>query len=125
MSGPAVSRPASSVAVEDEAWRADPSAVVVHDVPLLVETGQQDRFDLVLVVDVDPHTQLDRLVRMRGMDPDDARARIAAQATREQRLAVADIVLDNSGTLDDLAWRVDEAWDEVVACGRPDVGPST
>ena len=116
---------AGAAEIEAEAWRADPAVVVVHDVPLLVETGQQDRFDLVLVVDAEPGVQRDRLVRLRGMDEDDARARIAAQASREQRLAVADVVIDNSGTLEDLAQRVDAAWDEVVACGGPDRGPGT
>lgn len=109
---------AAAALVEVEAWRADPSTVVVHDVPLLVETGQHDRFDLVVVVDVDPDVQLDRLVRLRGMDEGDARARIAAQATREQRLAVASVVIDNSGTLEDLARRVDEAWRQALTfCG--------
>ena len=70
----------------------------------------------MLVVDVDPQVQLDRLVRLRGMDESDAQARIAAQATREQRLAVADVVVDNSGTLKDLARRVDDAWRQVLAC---------
>jgi len=84
--------------------------VVVHDVPLLAEGGRGGDFDLVIVVDVPPDRQLERLVRQRGMAPDQARARIAAQASREQRLAVADIVIDNSGTLADLDRRVDEVW---------------
>jgi dephospho-CoA kinase len=84
--------------------------VVVHDVPLLAEGGRASDFDLVIVVDVPPELQLERLVRERGMAPDQARARIAAQASREQRLAAADIVIDNSGTLDDLDRRVDEVW---------------
>jgi dephospho-CoA kinase len=84
--------------------------VVVHDVPLLAEGGRAGDFDLVIVVDVPPELQLERLVRQRGMAPDQARARIAAQASREQRLAAADIVIDNSGTLDDLDRRVDEVW---------------
>jgi dephospho-CoA kinase len=84
--------------------------VVVHDVPLLAEGGRAGDFDLVIVVDVPPELQLERLVRQRGMAPDQARARIAAQASREQRLAAADIVIDNSGTLDDLDRRVDDVW---------------
>ena len=69
-----------------------------------------NRFDVVIVVDVPPDLQLDRLVSLRGMAADQARARMAAQASREQRLAVADIVIDNSGSLDDLDRRVAEVW---------------
>ena len=76
---------------------AGPDAVVVHDIPLLVETGQSDRFDVVVVVDVAPDTQLDRLVRLRGMTLEEATGRINAQASREQRLAVADQVITNDG----------------------------
>jgi dephospho-CoA kinase len=84
--------------------------VVVHDVPLLAENGRTGDFDLVLVVDVPPELQVERLVSQRGMTPDQARARMAAQATRQQRLAVADLVIDNSGSLDDLDRRVDHVW---------------
>jgi dephospho-CoA kinase len=62
------------------------------------------------VVDVPPELQVERLVTLRGMAPDQARARMAAQASREQRLAVADVVIDNSGSLDDLDRRVAEVW---------------
>lgn len=89
---------------------ADPDAVIVHDIPLLVETGQADRFDLVLVVDVPLEVQLARLVEIRGMSEEEARARIASQATREQRLAAADVVLPNDGTLAELDARIDEIW---------------
>jgi dephospho-CoA kinase len=77
-------------------------AVVVHDIPLLAETGQADRFDAVVVVDVPVEVQLDRMVRLRGMSPADAEARIAAQASREERLACATHVVENTGTLDEL-----------------------
>ncbi|MBV9383142.1 MAG: dephospho-CoA kinase [Streptosporangiaceae bacterium] len=90
-------------------------AVIVHDVPLLAETGRSADFDLVIVVDVPPDVQADRLVRLRGMPPDQAAARIAAQATRDQRLAVADIVINNSGTLAALGQRVDEVWQDLRA----------
>ena len=93
---------------------APPGAVVVHDVPLLVETGQAGRYDLVLVVQADPETRVARLVR-RGLAEADARARIAAQATDEQRRAVADVVLVNGGTVAELTARVDEFWAERVA----------
>ena len=92
-------------------------AVIVHDIPLLAEAGQQRSagFDLVLVVDVPPELQVKRLTGNRGMTAGDAAARMANQATREQRLAIADIVIDNSGTLADLDKRVDEVWAELRA----------
>jgi len=93
----------------------DPHAVVVNDVPLLAEGGLRDRYDVVLVVDVDPQIQLRRLVEQRGMTRDDAEARIAVQATREQRLAIADIVIDNSGDLAALGARVAEVWTALQA----------
>ncbi|MFJ3929650.1 dephospho-CoA kinase [Streptomyces sp. NPDC090029] len=94
---------------------AGPGDVVVHDVPLLTENGLADLYDLVVVVDADPATQLDRLVRLRGMAESEARARMAAQAGREQRLAVADIVIDNDGPLDALEPRVRAVWEELAA----------
>jgi len=92
---------------------APPGSVVVHDVPLLVETGQASSYDLVLVVLADVETRVARLVR-RGLTAEDARARIAVQATDEQRRAVADVVLDNSGTPEELAAQVDRVWAERV-----------
>jgi dephospho-CoA kinase len=92
---------------------APPDAVLVHDIPLLVETGQAGRYELVLVVQADLDTRVARLVQ-RGMTEDDARARIAAQATDEQRAAVADVVLDNSGTRAELAAQVDRFWTDQV-----------
>ncbi|MYS22412.1 dephospho-CoA kinase [Streptomyces sp. DvalAA-14] len=94
---------------------ADPAAVVVRDVPLLTENGLAAGFDEVVVVDADPATQLDRLVRLRGMTEADARARIAAQATREQRLAVASIVIDNDGPLEALEPQVRAVWERLRA----------
>ncbi|WP_182526417.1 dephospho-CoA kinase [Nocardioides dongkuii] len=85
---------------------APEGALVVHDIPLLAESGRADTFDAVLVVDVPVETQVERMVRDRGMDRADAEARVAAQATREQRLAIATYVLDNTGTLEDLRDRV-------------------
>ncbi|MFF7165293.1 dephospho-CoA kinase [Streptomyces sp. NPDC008086] len=89
-------------------------AVVVHDVPLLTENGLAPLYDLVVVVDAGPDTQLDRLVRLRGMTEEDARARMAAQATREQRREIADIVIDNDVPLEELQRRVKDVWDELV-----------
>lgn len=105
-----------AAAIEAEVRARDASAVVVHDIPLLVETGQQGAYDIVLVVDVPIEVQLDRLVRVRGMEEAEARARIGAQADRATRLAAADVVVDNSGTLDDMARRVQQVWDEHLAC---------
>ncbi|ROQ69745.1 dephospho-CoA kinase [Streptomyces sp. 840.1] len=93
---------------------ARPGSVVVHDVPLLTENGLAPLYDLVVVVDAGPGTQLDRLVRLRGMTEADARARMAAQATREERLAVADLVIDNDGPVEALAPQVREVWSELV-----------
>jgi dephospho-CoA kinase len=94
-----------------------PDAVVVHDVPLLVETGQAGSYDVVLVIEADAETRVARLVQ-RGLSEDDARARIAAQATDEQRRAVADVVLDNGGTPGELGAQVDRFWAEHVAAAR-------
>ena len=91
-----------------------PGPIIVHDVPLLAETRGKDGFDLVIVVDAPPGRQVERLVSQRGMAPDQARARMAAQASREQRLSVADIVIDNSGSLDDLDRRVADVWADLV-----------
>ena len=104
-----------------------PGPIVVHDVPLLAESRGKDGFDQVIVVDVPPDTQVERLVSLRGMPPEAARSRMAAQATREQRLAVADIVVDNSGTLADLDQRVTQVWTDLqhlLASPRPGQAPS-
>jgi dephospho-CoA kinase len=92
--------------------------VLVHYVALLAEWGRAKEFDLVIVVDVPAETQLERLTGQRGMTEEQARARMAAQATREQRLAVADIVIDNSGSREDLDLRVDEVWADLQARAR-------
>ena len=88
-------------------------AVLIHDVPLLVELGMQDAYDLVVVVDAPDDVRLDRLVA-RGHTLQDAAARIAAQAPRDVRLAAADVVIDNSGSLDDLTGQVVTAWPTVA-----------
>jgi dephospho-CoA kinase len=86
-------------------------AVVVQDIPLLVETGQGSDFHLVLVVDAPDNVRVQRMLEHRGMTEDTARSRMAAQATREERLAAADVVLDNSGTVQHLLDMVDRLWD--------------
>jgi dephospho-CoA kinase len=93
---------------------APPDAVLVNDVPLLAETGQASSYDLVVVVEADAETRVARLVQ-RGLTAEDARARIAVQATDEQRRAIADVVLDNSGTPEQLAAQVERFWAERVA----------
>jgi dephospho-CoA kinase len=93
---------------------APAGSVVVHDIPLLTETGQAASFDAVVVVDVPTEVQVDRIIRLRGMSEEDARARVAAQATREERLAVATHVIDNTGSLDDLRARVEAVYAELV-----------
>ncbi|RFU85268.1 dephospho-CoA kinase [Streptomyces triticagri] len=101
---------------------APPDAVVVHDVPLLAENGLAPLYDLVVVVDASPATQLHRLVQLRGMSEQDARARMAAQADREKRLAVADVVIDNDGPLEALEPQVRAVWEDLVQRAR--TGPA-
>ncbi|WP_104139147.1 dephospho-CoA kinase [Arthrobacter sp. ZGTC131] len=87
-------------------------AVVVQDIPLLVETGQESSFHLVVVVDAPEATRVRRMVEHRGMTEDEARARMAAQASRDVRLAAADVVLDNSGTPKEVRDAVGRLWEE-------------
>jgi dephospho-CoA kinase len=102
-------------AIGELAWARDEAApagsVVVHDHPLLVETGLAQLMDVVVVVDVAEDVQVDRLVRLRGMAEEDARARIAAQASRADRRSAADVVIDNSGTPEELVEAVDALWE--------------
>lgn len=97
---------------------AGPDALIVHDIPLLVETRQQDAFDAVIVVDVPPEVQLERMVRDRGMTLADAEARIAVQASREDRLAAATYVIENTGTREDLRQRVTEVFEALSSGGE-------
>ncbi len=92
---------------------APEGALVVHDIPLLAESGRAEGFDAVIVVDVPTETQVERMLRERGWTREDAESRIAAQATREQRLAVATHVIDNTGTLDDLRAQVRAVHDQL------------
>ncbi|MER6107358.1 dephospho-CoA kinase [Streptomyces hirsutus] len=99
-------------------------AVVVHDVPLLTENDLASLYDLVIVVDASTETQLERLVGRRGMSEEDARARMAAQATREQRRKIADIVIDNDVPLDELTRRVKDIGAELVRRAGADRRPA-
>ncbi|MCX2746939.1 dephospho-CoA kinase [Arthrobacter sp. MI7-26] len=105
---------------------ANPGDVVIQDIPLLVETGQGSNFHLVLVVDAPDEERIRRMTEIRGMTVEDAVSRMAAQAGRDERLAAADIVLENSGTVEDVTALVDTLWQERLvpfarnlAAGRP------
>jgi dephospho-CoA kinase len=100
------------------AGAAPPDAVVVYDIPLLVEGNMAAGFDIVVVVEADPDLRIARLTE-RGMPADDARERMAAQATDEQRRAVADVVIENSFGLDDLKAVVDDLWELLTAPPQP------
>ncbi len=96
---------------------ADPDAVVVHDIPLLAEVGRDGTFDAVIVVDAPTELQVSRMVEDRGWSREEAQSRIAAQATREQRLAIATHVVDNTGTLDHLREQVESIFASLRARG--------
>ena len=98
-----------------EIEEAAPAGVlVVHDIPLLVETGQATSFDAVVVVDVPEEVQVERAVRERGWTEAEARARVEAQASRADRLAAATHVVENSGDVEDLRQRVTEVFEQLV-----------
>lgn len=98
-----------------EAAAADPRAVVVYDVPLLAEARAADPWDLVVVAHAPAHVRAGRLVRERGMSEEEARARIASQVSDEERLALADVVIDTSGTLQETLRRADALWERLNA----------
>jgi dephospho-CoA kinase len=100
------------------AEEGDTDHIVILDIPLLVESGR-DNVAGLLVVDCPPETAVERLVEQRGMDEADARRRMAAQAPRAERLARADFVIDNSGTLDQLESEVAKAWEWIRSLSRP------
>jgi dephospho-CoA kinase len=95
-----------------EAYR-DTDRVVVLSAPLLVETGMHTAFEVLVVVAASVPTQVERLLRDRGMSEEQARARIAAQAPLEDKAAVADVIVDNDGPIDDLTHQVDRLWDDL------------
>lgn len=97
-----------------DALRGDHS-VIVHDVPLLVEAGLTGNYDLTVLVDTPAQIRLQRLTELRGMDPEDAKKRIAAQATDEQRRAVCDVVLDNSGDIEHLRAQFEQMWERFIS----------
>ncbi|MAS54756.1 MAG: dephospho-CoA kinase [Nocardioides sp.] len=92
-----------------------PDDVVIHDIPLLAESGRAGEFDEVVVVDAPEEVQVERMLRDRGWTEADARSRIGSQASREERLAIATYVVDNTGTLETLRTRVVEIYRELTA----------
>lgn len=108
----AITHPRISARTEElfKQGRESGAQVLVYDMPLLIENGEVDKVDHVLVVDAPDELRIDRLVQHRGLDEDDARRRIAAQIDRATRLNVADTVLDNSGTVEQLLEQVDDFW---------------
>ncbi len=103
-----------------EAEERDPEAVVVYDVPLLAEAaGKRDlAFDLVVVVHADIGTRIQRMVELRGLKRDEALHRLNSQASDTERLAIADVVIDNNGSLSDTFAQVDRLWDSVSSAGK-------
>ncbi|WP_394552191.1 dephospho-CoA kinase [Agromyces sp. MMS24-JH15] len=101
-----------------EAGAADPDAVVVYDVPLLVEARVEHPFDLIVVTDAPRRAQLARLVDQRGLEPAQAEARVDAQADPEERRAIADVVIDTGGSLAHTMSQADALWADIVAKTR-------
>ena len=96
------------------AQHADPDAVVVYDVPLLLEARAEDPWELVIVAHAPAALRRERLIELRGMSPADADARIAAQVDDDRRLAIADVVIDTSGTIDETVAQVDALWERLA-----------
>jgi dephospho-CoA kinase len=96
---------------------ASPGAVVVHVIPLLVETGQQEDFDFVVTVDVDHETQIQRLITRNGFSRAEAESRVATQATREDRRIAADVILDNTGSVAQLLEQIAALWGVLTSAG--------
>ena len=97
---------------------APADAVVVYDVPLLAEGTRVDEFDLVVVVDADAETRIGRMVELRGMSREEATRRIGSQASDAERLAIADVVIDSNGTLDETLRQADVLWEDLAASAR-------
>ncbi len=113
----AIIHPAVRARAAELVAAAPPGSVVVQVIPLLVEVGMASAFDLVVVVDVEPELQLARLRRREGFSEAEALARVAAQASRQTRLATADVVIENNQTLAELDAAVDRFWAERLASG--------
>jgi dephospho-CoA kinase len=109
----AIVHPRVSERMRESEKAAGEQDVIVHEIPLLVEEGLAGTFDVVVVVDAPPGTQVERLVSTRRMTRSQALARMSAQTTREERLAAATLVVDNSGSLEDLDGQVAALWGEL------------
>ena len=109
---------ARSNALIRAAEAADPSAIVVYDVPLLVEAGVDHPFDLVVVTQADESTRVRRMVELRGMDAGEAERRIRSQASDTDRQRIADVVIDTGGTLEQTLAQVDALWDQIRVQSR-------
>jgi dephospho-CoA kinase len=118
----AITHPLVRARIRELEQGADPDAIVVEDVPLIAENDMAGLYDLVVVVDVPPRVQAERLARERGMTHEEVTARMAAQASREQRLAIATIVVDNSGSLAELDREVGDLWAELSRRARAAAG---
>jgi dephospho-CoA kinase len=94
---------------------ADPDAIVVYDIPLLVESGRAHEFDLVVVVQAAAETRVARLIELRGMTRDEAQHRLNSQATDSERLAIADVVIDADGTVAETLAQADALWENLRA----------
>jgi dephospho-CoA kinase len=99
----------------EAAGAADPRAVVVYDVPLLVEAGRSEEFDLIVVVNASTETRIARMVELRGMTRDEALHRVNSQATNTERLAIADVVIDSNGTVEQTLAQADALWAKLSA----------
>lgn len=100
-------------------YAADPNAIIVYDIPLLVETNRMDEFDSIIVLACDPDIRRQRLIELRGMSADEAESRIAAQATEVERMQVADWIIDTGESVENTMAQVDDVWADLVAAYRP------
>lgn len=110
----AILHPLVTARADELEAQAPADQLVIHDVPLLVEAGLADRFDVIIVTDLDPHEQVKRAQLRDGSSAQQVSRRMAAQASRAERLAVADHVIDTSGALEELDAKVDRLWAELV-----------
>jgi len=114
----AITHPAVGVRSKElfaAAAAADPNAIVVYDVPLLVDAGRADEFDMIVVVNASTETRVSRMMQLRGMTRDEAMHRINSQATDTERLAIADVVIDANGTLAQTLEQADALWEKLSA----------
>ena len=96
----------------------DPNAIVVYDIPLLIETKRVDEFDAVIVVACDPQVRHDRLITLRGLSNDEAWSRISAQATEDERGAVADWVIESGESIESTLAQTDRVWSQILDAYR-------